>query len=63
HPIFQYLNMRLVYKPEVLIAQVNKKLDENGHLTDEMSRDVIKKQLQALKDLIFQLSDKKQGQG
>jgi len=55
HPVFQFLNMRSVYKPKVLVNQANKKFDENGTLTDEITREVVKKQLEALKSLVFQL--------
>lgn len=55
HTVFQFLNMRSVYKPEVLVNQAGKKFDENGRLTDESTREVVKKQLQALKDLVLQL--------
>lgn len=55
HPVFQYLNMRAVYKPEVLLNKANTKFDEHGNLTDAESRDVVGKQLQALKALVLQL--------
>jgi chromate reductase len=55
HPVFQFLNMRSVYKPEILINQANKKIDANGVFTDEATKELMKKQLQALKDLILQL--------
>lgn len=55
HPVFQYLNMRSVFKPEILISQANKKLDANGVLTDEPTKEMMKKQLQALQDLVLQL--------
>jgi chromate reductase len=55
HPVFQYLNMRSVYKPEILISQANKKIDANGVLVDEPTKELMKKQLQALKDLVLQL--------
>ncbi|WP_018615181.1 NADPH-dependent FMN reductase [Segetibacter koreensis] len=59
HPVFQFLNIRSVYKPEVLVNQANKKFDDNGILIDEMTKDVVKKQLEALKALIFQLRGEK----
>lgn len=55
HPVFQFLNMRAVYKPEILINQADKKIDENGNFIDEPTKELIKKQLQALKSLILQL--------
>jgi chromate reductase len=48
-PVFQFLNMIPVQKPEVLIAQANTKFDEQGHLTDAFARDLISKKLAALK--------------
>jgi chromate reductase len=54
--IFLYLNMKPVYKPEVLIAQANNKFDEKGKLTDATSRDMVKKKLEALKEMILELS-------
>jgi chromate reductase len=47
-PIFQYLNMIPVNKPEVLVAQAHAKFDETGALTDEQTRDIIRKQLTEL---------------
>lgn len=55
HPVFQALNMRSVYKPEVLVNQAAKKFDETGNLTDETTKEVVKKQLVALKELVLQL--------
>jgi chromate reductase, NAD(P)H dehydrogenase (quinone) len=53
HNIFLYLNMKPVYKPEVLIAKAESKFDEKGRLTDTTSLDLIKKKLEALKTLIL----------
>ena len=54
HPVFQFLNMRSVYKPEIVVNQASKKFDENGRLTDEMTKDLVRKQLQALKEMVLQ---------
>jgi chromate reductase, NAD(P)H dehydrogenase (quinone) len=51
HPLFQYLNMRPVYQPEVLIAQAKEKFDEKGKLKDEKAKEIIKKKLNNLKQL------------
>ena len=60
HAVFQFLDMKAVLKPEVLIAQANTKFDSNGKLTDEKAADLIKRKLQALKELILTLHpDKK----
>jgi len=55
HPIFQFLNMTTVRKPEVFIAKAGEKFDESGRLHDEATRKVIAQQLEALKKLISQL--------
>jgi chromate reductase len=52
-PVFTFLNMKPVLKPEVLIAQVNKKFDAQGKLTDDKARDLIQRKLAALRDLIL----------
>ena len=52
HPVFVFLDMRPVYKPEVLVAQAEKKFDKEGNLVDEMTKKLVKQKLQALKDLI-----------
>lgn len=52
HNIFLYLDMRPVYKPEVLIAKAESKFDDKGNLTDATSRDLVKQKLEALKSLI-----------
>jgi chromate reductase len=49
HHIFLYLDMRPVYKPEVLIAKAESKFDDKGNLTDETSRELVKQKLEALK--------------
>lgn len=50
--IFLYLNMKPVYKPEVLIAQAQHKFDEQGNLKDDAAKDLIRQKLQALKEMI-----------
>ena len=52
HNIFLYLDMKPVYKPEVLVAQAEKKFDKNGNLIDEMSKKILKQKLEALKEMI-----------
>ena len=51
-PIFQYLNMPVVLKPEILIAKVKEKLDENRKLNDPVAIDLIKQNLNELRNLI-----------
>src|SRR6186713_20008 len=52
HNIFLFLDMKPVYKPEVLVAQAEKKFDKNGNLIDEMSKKLLKQKLEALKEMI-----------
>jgi len=55
HAVFQFLDMKPVLKPEVLIASANTKFDQEGKLTDEKALDLIKRKLNALKELVLQL--------
>ncbi len=52
-PIFQYLNMKPVYKPEILVAQANKKFDENGDLVDDETRRFLQQKMEALQEAIL----------
>ena len=52
HNVFLYLDMKPVYKPEVLVAQAEKKFDKNGNLIDEMTKKLLKQKLEALKEMI-----------
>jgi len=60
-PVFQYLNMQPVNKPEVLVAEAPKKFDADGRLTDEPTRRLIAQQLQALKELTLRMKTTKAG--
>ena len=53
HNVFLFLDMKPVYKPEVLIAQADKKFDQNGKLTDEPAKKFLKQKLQALKEMVL----------
>ncbi len=53
-PVFVFLDMKPVYKPEVLVAQAKTKFNDQGELTDEKTKEIVKKKLQALKDLVLQ---------
>lgn len=53
--VFLFLDMKPVQKPEVLVAQAPKKFDENGKLTDDIAVDLVRKKLQALKELTLAL--------
>jgi chromate reductase len=59
HAVFQFLDMRAVLKPEVLIASARSKFNELGELIDEMAIDLIKKKLAALKELVVLLRGNK----
>ncbi|MCL5268486.1 MAG: NAD(P)H-dependent oxidoreductase [Bacteroidetes bacterium] len=50
-PIFQFLNMTPVNKPEVLVAQAQSKFDASGHLADEPTIAIVRQQLAELKKL------------
>ena len=52
HNVFLFLDMKPVYKPEVLVAQAEKKFDKNGNLIDEMAKKLLKQKLEALKEII-----------
>lgn len=54
HSIYQFLQMRPVYKPEVFIAKAKEKFDESGKLKDEQTKDIIRKNLEQLKQLTMQ---------
>src|SRR6266481_737947 len=43
--VFLFLDMKPVYKPEVLVAQADKKFDKEGKLTDDTAKDLIRKKL------------------
>jgi chromate reductase len=52
HNVFLFLDMKPVYKPEVLVAQAEKKFDKEGNLIDEMAKKLVRQKLEALKELI-----------
>lgn len=54
-PVFLFLNMTAVNKPEVLVAQAQNKFDQDGRLTDETARGLVRKKLEGLKATILQL--------
>ncbi|MDB5230027.1 MAG: NAD(P)H-dependent oxidoreductase [Chitinophagaceae bacterium] len=53
HAVFQFLDMKPVYKPEVLINQAKTKFNEHGKLADEKTKEIIRKQLAALQQLVM----------
>jgi len=52
HAVFLFLDMKPVYKPEVLVAQAEKKFDKDGNLIDEMAKKLVRQKLEALKEMI-----------
>lgn len=52
HNVFLFLDMKPVYKPEVLVAQAEKKFDKQGKLIDETTKKLIRQKLEALKEMI-----------
>ncbi|MES1215984.1 MAG: NAD(P)H-dependent oxidoreductase [Bacteroidota bacterium] len=56
HSVFLYLDMKPVYKPEILLAQAEKKFDTKGNLTDETAKKLLKQKLEALKEMILMQS-------
>lgn len=52
-PLFQYLDMKPVYKPEILLSQAHTKFDQHGELTDQTARELIRKKLENLKKVIL----------
>ncbi len=52
--IFLYMNMKPVYKPEVLVAEAGKKFDRDGRLSDEPTKKFLQQKLEALRELILQ---------
>ena len=50
--VFLFLDMKPVYKPEVLVAQAEKKFEKEGNLIDEMAKKLLKQKLEALKEMI-----------
>jgi len=54
--IMIYLDVHFINKPEVMIASAHEKFDSKGHLTDDMTRDVIGQMITALTQLSDQLN-------
>ena len=56
--IFVFLNMYAVNQPEVMIPQAQQRFDQNGNLTDETSKKLIRQLLENLVAWTRQLSKK-----
>lgn len=52
---FLFLDVHAVTRPEIFVTFAAQKFDQNGKLTDEPTRAVVKQLLQALVDLILSL--------
>lgn len=52
-PVFQFMDMKPVLQPEVLVAKAGEKFDAQGHLKDNKTKDIIRKKLEALKQLLL----------
>ena len=52
-PVFTFLNMKPVLKPEVLLAKAQDKFNAEGKLTDDFAKEMIRKKLEALREIIL----------
>jgi len=52
HAVFLFLDMKPVYKPEVLVAKAEKKFDKDGNLIDDTTKKLVRAKLEALKEMI-----------
>jgi chromate reductase len=55
---FVFLNMHPLNRPEVMIANADDRFDENGNLTDEKTREHVRKLLVALVEWTLRLQSK-----
>jgi chromate reductase len=53
HTVFLFLDMKPIYKPEVLVARADKKFDKNGKLTDETTKELLLEKIHGLKEMIL----------
>jgi chromate reductase len=53
-----FLNMHPLNRPEVIVGKAQDKFDANGNFTDEMGKDLIKKQMAALAEWTKLLQNK-----
>lgn len=53
--VLQFMNTFTLNKPEVFLGQANLKFDEHGQLKDDVAKQLISKQLEALRDLCQRL--------
>jgi chromate reductase len=55
--VFVFLNAHVLNQPEIMIAAAQTRFDADGNLTDEKTRELIAKQIVALKDWALRLRD------
>jgi chromate reductase, NAD(P)H dehydrogenase (quinone) len=55
--VFIFLDAHVLNQPEIMISAAHTKFDADGHLTDEMTRGLIGKQIAALRDWALRLRD------
>jgi chromate reductase len=55
--VFVFLNAHVLNQPEIMIAAAQTRFDADGNLTDETTRELIAKQIVALKDWALRLRD------
>ncbi|WP_127130137.1 NADPH-dependent FMN reductase [Pseudoflavitalea rhizosphaerae] len=53
HPVFQFLNMKPLFRPEILVAKAKDKFDAELRLSDEPTIQLIQKHLKAFSDHIL----------
>jgi chromate reductase len=53
HAVFLFLDMKPIYKPEVLVAKADKKFDKEGKLTDETTKELLQEKIHGLKEMIL----------
>jgi chromate reductase, NAD(P)H dehydrogenase (quinone) len=55
---FVYLNSFVLNQPEVMVAKAHERFDEHGKLTDDKTRELVGKQLQALMEFVDRIKKK-----
>jgi chromate reductase len=55
HAVFQFLDMRVVQKPEILIASAQTKFNTEGKLNDEKTIGFVRQKLEGLRKMILQM--------
>jgi chromate reductase, NAD(P)H dehydrogenase (quinone) len=58
HPVFQFLNMKPLYRPEILVAKAKDKFDASLQLTDQTTINLIHQQLKAFSEHILHAKNK-----